>query len=142
MCLFLFFRPNGSITYLSRLPRPKIISDHQHWGLGSSSGCGVTRAARIDYKIPHLSVAETWGPVRRCLPSQQAGSPVQAHLQTGAVASAAGRSAAAPWTAGTEQPGALGAEGSRGSGGPCCKAHSSHLTKEPLPAREPDIDLA
>lgn len=106
------------------------------------------RAARIDYKSPHLGVAETWGPVRSHLPSQQAGSPVQARLQTGAVASAGRRSAAAPWTAGTEQPGALGAEGGRGSRGPwlatfgpCGRltVQGVHLTKESLPAHEPQI---
>lgn len=93
-------------------------------------------------------MTETWGPVRRCLPSQRAGSPVPARLQTGAVASAGGRSAAAPWTAGTEQPGALGAEGSRGGRrvwlatcGPCGRltVQGAHLTKEPLTAHEPGI---
>jgi hypothetical protein len=94
-------------------------------------------------------VAETWGQVRRCLPSQQAGSPVQAHPQTGAVASSERRSAAAPWTAGTEQPGALGAEGSRGSGGPGLlhlvhtpsrlPVQGVHLAKESLPAQKPGV---
>lgn len=79
----------------------------------------------MDYKSTHLGVAETCGQVRKCLPFQQAGSPVQARLQTGAGASSGSRSAAAPSTAGIEQPGALGAEGNRGSGEPSL-LHVSH----------------
>jgi hypothetical protein len=68
-------------------------------------------------------MAETLGAVR-CLPSQEAGSPGQAHLQAGEGASSEDRSAAAPWTAETTRPGALEAEGGIDSGWPCHIRHS------------------